>query len=134
MALLDLSEVMFDPDLVTGFTVIRRAETVGNNGRSTLVETTITTDPVTGYPIVGIINHAGSAEIIRRDDGTMMSRMIGIITSFRLRGPAPGFQPDIVLLEGTRYTISEVLPYTRYGSGFVEAVATSMNATDAPPA
>ena len=126
MPLIDVSEVLVDPDLASRFTVIRRAETVGSNGRSA------TTD--TSFPnIVGVITMQSASELIRRDDGDMITRKISIVTPFRLRSAADGHKPDQVVLDGITYTITEILPYHRFGAGFVEALAVSMNATDPGP-
>lgn len=125
MAQLDVSEVLFDPDLADTFTVIRQAESINNQGRSVLTPTE--------YPnIVGVVTATSPAELLRRDDGQMMPRKISVVTVFRLRGPAPGFQPDQIQIDGVTFTITEILPFSRFGRGFVEALATSMNALNAP--
>lgn len=126
MAQLDVSELLFDPDFADMFTVIRHEETISEQGRAI-------TRPVSHPNIVGVVTATSPADLIRRDDGQMMSRKVSVVTSFRLRGPSPGFQPDQIVIEGVTFTITEILPFTRFGSGFVEALATSMNALNAPP-
>lgn len=125
MPQLDVSEVLFDPDLADTFTVIRQAEAVNDQGRTVLTPTQ--------YPrIVGVVTATSPADLLRRDDGQMMPRKISVVTVFRLRGPAPGFQPDQIVIDGVTFTITEILPFSRFGRGFVEALATSMNALNAP--
>lgn len=126
MPLLDVSDVLLDPMLADQFDVIRRAEALGTNGRSTLTPTTIPNQ-------VGVVTMASGNDLIRRDDGSMMSRKISVVTPFRLRGPGNGFAPDQISLGGVIFTVTEILPYNRYGAGFIEALAESMNASDPAP-
>lgn len=118
---LDVSEVLFDPDFADVFTVQRRAEAVNTSGRSQVTVTPF-------IDIVGVITSTDPSDLERRDDGQMMTRTINVVTAFRLRGPSPGFQPDQIVHDGVTYTVDKILPFTRFGRGFIEAVATSMNA------
>lgn len=124
---LDVSEVLLDPDIADVFDVVRRAEAVGDDGRATTKDSTYRN-------IIGVVTTAepGAAEI--KDDGQMMPRKISVVTLFRLRGPASGVQPDQIIIGGVTFTVTEVLPFTRFGRGFVEVVATSIAPTSRPPA
>ena len=126
MPLIDVSEVLVDPDLASQFTVIRRAESVGSNGRVSTADTTIPN-------IIGVVTMQSAGELIRRDDSDMIQRKISVVTPFRLRSAADGHKPDQIVLDGITYTVTEILPYHRFGAGFVEAIAVSMNATDPGP-
>lgn len=126
MADIDVSEVLFDPDLADMFDVVRKEETVNEQGRSTIKERRY-------QDIVGVITAQSPAELLRRDDGQMMPRKYAVVTVFRLQGPGKGYQPDDIWLDGQRFTVTEVLPYSRFGSGFVEAIITSMNASNPAP-
>lgn len=126
MADIDVSEVLFDPDLADMFDVVRKEETVNEQGRSTIKERRY-------QDIVGVITAQSPAELLRRDDGQMMPRKYVVVTVFRLQGPGKGYQPDDIWLDGQRFTVTEVLPYSRFGSGFVEAIVTSMNASNPAP-
>lgn len=122
---LDVSDLLFDPDLADRFDVERVAETVGSNGRTTLQRTL--------HPkIVGVLTPESPADLIRRDDAQMMTHKLSVVTMFRLRGPSIGVQPDEILYHGARYTVVSVMPFSRFGKGFVEATATAM-ASSAPP-
>lgn len=126
MADIDVSEVLFDPDLADLFDVVRREEIVGDNGRPVIKERR-------HLSIVGVITAQSPADLLRRDDGQMMPRKYSLVTVFRLQGPGRGHQPDDIWLDGQRFTVTEVLPYSRFGSGFVEAIITSMNASNPAP-
>jgi hypothetical protein len=125
MADIDVSEVLFDPDLADTFDVIRKAEIVGENGRVTLNETR--------YPnVVGVVIPIQPTNLQRRDDGQMMPKRMTVVTMFRLRGPSNGYQPDDIIISGVRCTVIDLMPFTRFGAGFVEATVTSMSASNPP--
>ena len=125
MPSVDVSDVLFDPDLADIFDVVRQTEVVNDQGRSVVQSTRMCN-------IVGVITATAPADLQRRDDGQMMPQKISVVTVFRLRGPAPGFQPDQIVYGGTTFTVTEILPFSRFGKGFVEALATSMNAINLP--
>jgi hypothetical protein len=119
---LDVSEVLFDPDLADTFDVRRRSEVVGDDGRPSIGERT--------FPrIVGVITPEPPADLVRRDDGQMTTHKISVVTMFRLRSASEGSQPDQVLYGGATYTVTTVLPFSRFGKGFTEAIATLMAAS-----
>lgn len=123
---LDVTELLSDPDLCDVFDVYRRTETVGSNGRST------TTEAVTAG-VVGVVTPGDSGDLLRKDDSQMTSRIITISTTFRLRASGDGFQPDVVLYDGVRFTVKAVKLWNRFGAGYIKAAATSMNAADPAP-
>lgn len=126
MALLDFSEVIMDPDLTSGFSVIQRVETVNPlNGRSTTTSTQID-------GLVGVITNGAPGTNGRSAEAQMSSRVIGVITQFRLRAAADGVQPDVVLHLGSRFTVKQVDPWTHFGSGFVVATCELEEASSPP--
>lgn len=127
MPLIDVTDVLLDPDFADVFSVIRRAEVVDPaTGRSVIT-------PTTYHDIVGVVTAAAPGDLDRRDDGQMMARKISIVTQYRLRGPGNGFQPDQIVLGEVTFTVTEILPYTRFGGGFIQATAESMSAATPAP-
>lgn len=126
MPLLDVSSVLLDPDLAEMFTVIRRSESVGSDGRSVITPTTIPNQ-------IGVVTATTPGDLLRRDDGQMMDQKISVVTPFSLRGPGNGFQPDQIIVGGVTFTVTQVLPFRRFGAGFTEVIASSMNAADPAP-
>lgn len=126
MANVDVSEVLLDPDLCDRFDVTRRAEVMGADGRASVVGTVFS-------GVIGVVVASSPSGMERRDDGQMLSHTATVVTKFRLRGPAPGFQPDQITIDGTTFTVLDILPFSRFGAGFVEATAEAMSAAAAPP-
>lgn len=126
MPLLDVSFMTSDPMLADTFTVTRRTDVVDDKGRTT--PTTV----ATFNDVVGVVTQQDPADLMRRDDGQMVPRMIFVASTFLFRGATAGFQPDIITWNGTAYTIKHVMNYSRFGAGTVEVIAESGNAMDAP--
>lgn len=126
MPLLDVSFMTSDPMLADRFQVTRRTDSVNNKGR------TVPTTNQVFQNIVGVVTQQDPADLMRRDDGQMVPRMILVCSSFIFRGATEGFQPDIITWNGTDYTIKHVMNYSRFGAGTMEVVAESMQAMDNP--
>jgi hypothetical protein len=126
MSTLDFSDILFDEELGTTFDVIRRNEVVSEQGRSVVDERTYN-------GIKGVIVPGDPGNIMRKDDSQMTGNVITVSTVFRLRPAGWGFQPDIVVHEGVRFTVKALKRWTNMGSGFVKAVAESQNAADPAP-
>lgn len=128
MATLDVTEILDDEDIASEFHVVRRDEAVSlDTGRATIKERL-------HGPIIGVVVAKGPDKNQRRDDAQMIDRRISVVTVFRLRAASDNVQPDIIIWDGTRYTITHVTPHTRFGQGFVKAEALAMQASNHPPA
>lgn len=119
---LDVSSVLLDPMFATSFDVVRRAETVGANGRTALAPTS--------YPgQVGVVTPADPDKLERGADGQQQTRAINIRTRFALRDASSGTAPDLVTYDGSQYEVKMVKPW-RYGRGWYTALATSIVTQD----
>jgi hypothetical protein len=134
MPMLDVSDIVVDPDLADTFDVIQRPETVSSStGRSS-------TSEILTQGVVGVVTMQDPADLMRRDDSDSQPRLIFVASAFRFRGVSKEgpqqYKGDIIIWPptgqqgSTRYTVLKVFPYSRYGTGITEVVAESMNATD----
>lgn len=124
MALIDVTSILFDPDFADLATVRRIAESINGFGEVVTTSTLFKKVPM-------VITPQSPAEIIRKDDGTTTPRKASVVTTFQLRPQSPGFQGDQIDVDGSTLTVSEVLPYRRFGPGFCEAIATYMGSSPA---
>lgn len=115
MPLLDVSDVLTDPDFADTFTVYRQAVTVGNDGFSVRTETT--------FSAVGVVTPDMWSTLQRAPEGSNVSEIITVITQFRLTSSVDGYDADEIAWNGKRYVVIAVGDCTRYGAGFVEASA-----------
>lgn len=134
MPMLDVSDIVMDPDLADTFDVIQRPESVDpGTGRSS-------TARVVHPGIVGVVTMQDPADLMRGEDSDSAPRLIFVASTFRFRSVSTDegqqYKGDVIVWpaagqEGsTEYTVIKVYPYGRYGTGITEVVAKSMNATD----
>ena len=120
MPLLDVSDVLLDPDFMdTSLVCHRQVQTVD--------EDNFTKNIAQDIPFSGVVTVDRSLEARRMMEGQNISGAILIVTQFRLTQGQPGtdstprLDADIVTYSGREYRVTFVDPYTRYGAGFVQA-------------
>ena len=120
---IDVSDVLMDPDFFDLVTVTRYSESVSADGISITTPTVMSNIPMT-------VVATSPAELIRRDDGTMQTQNITVVTTFRLQDATiAGYQPDQITIDNTIFVVKQVLPFSRFGAGFVEAIAEALPPT-----
>ena len=126
MPLLDVSDLLVDPDLADIFAVIRRIETIDPaTGRATMQEQRFSR-------VYGVVTMGSPNDLERRDDYQNMTRSITVVTKFQLHGAVQGYQPDVIEWRGTKHLVKHVSPYPHFGRGFSQAECSSMANMDAP--
>ncbi len=125
MALLDFSEVILDADLCDTIVVKRRAEAVNTSGRPVFTTQTFN-------DVVAVVTSAGKNDLERLPEDQRMGRNLCIVTNFKLRGPAPGYQPDLITWYGDDFIVKQLDPYPQFGTGFVQAIVGSIDTIDQP--
>jgi hypothetical protein len=132
---LDVTDILTDPDLADCFTVIRRENTIGNDGVGTVT-------PTSYCNVVGVVTAAGNQALQRLPESQLMGKTVSVVTTFRLRGattdPVTGlqYQPDLVvwpIQNGTTFVVADLQDWSRFGAGFVEATCSSIGWSDPPP-
>ena len=120
MPLLDGSDVLMDPDFLdTSLICHRQIQTVDADN--------FPTNTPQDIPFSGVVTVDRSLEAKRMAAGQNINGAILIVTQFRLTqgqpetNSAPRLDADIVTYSGRDYRVTFVDPYTRYGSGFVQA-------------
>jgi hypothetical protein len=127
MAMSIANQVVLDPYLADKFTVTRRAEVVNlANGRSS------TNDTVTPN-VVGVVTMAEDESLLREQfpEYQYATRILSIVTKFRMQTAVEGYQPDKVTWRGDDYIVIRIDPYPQYGNLY-EAIVSSIDKTDAP--
>lgn len=115
MALLDVTDVLLDPDFMDrGLVCKRTIQVVGDNGRPTDTVTVTT-----------------FSAVVTSDKGDIMERLAGgerkkgsiiVHTIFQLQaGDGPDQIADVITWKGKDYTVSNVNDYKHFGRGFVAA-------------
>jgi len=123
--LLDVTQILTDPDFADKFNVRRRAQTVDAHGRADANEELI-------VGVIGVVTAISPSDLDRQTDYDGMSRSISVVTKYFLRGETSGYQPDVVVWRGSNYLVKHVDPYPHFGPGFMQAECSSMDKADPP--
>ena len=128
---LDVSEA-FDNDFWDSFTLIRRLETVGNDGFSNIANTVTPNQ-------WGVITMASPNDLQRLPEADIALKSIVIVTQVRLQlasanpGNGPTTKADVVQWAGDNYQVTLVEDYSRFGEGFIWAMAQATDYQIAAP-
>ncbi|MDE1158434.1 MAG: hypothetical protein PW791_09175 [Neorhizobium sp.] len=126
MPLLDVSEVLDDPDFADNITVTRRTETVGSNGRPVVTEQL--------FPIVSAVVTQGNGDTLKQmPEGSTLEGVIVVHSRLGLVSETETTQPDVVTYLGRDYTVTQVNDWSRYGSGFTIGICRLKNLVGASP-
>lgn len=114
MALIDVSEVLLDPDFTDPIQIITRVPTIDTYGQLSLVESTINT--------IGCVQPASSKDIERLPEALRVTEM----NSFWFRGIIPvtsaGVYPAVMTFRSKRYQILSVSDWMNYGAGYSQGM------------
>lgn len=122
---LDVSDALLETEMQDIIVVERRADTITDKGRSNPVSQT--------FRQSAVVAPASPNDLERLPEQQHMRKTIVVITNFRLQGPSPGFQADVVNWKGDRFVVTLVDDFSAYGQGFINAICTSMDYVDQPP-
>ncbi|CAI0906988.1 MULTISPECIES: head-tail adaptor [Serratia] len=120
MPLLDVTEVLLDPDFVDFSLVCRRQIQTTDDDNFPI-------NTPQEIPFTGVVTVDRSLEARRMAAGQNINGAILIVTQFRLTqgrksaADGPNLDADLVVYNGGLYRVTFVDPYTRYGAGFVQA-------------
>lgn len=109
MALLDMSDILDDPDITEpfGLTRIRRVQDVGTNG--------IATDSEVADLFTGVVTAGKGDTLQRTPDGSRAAGNMTITTSFELIPNEGGQDADLVEWNGRRYVVQSIADYRNFG-------------------
>lgn len=111
MALLDISDVLCDPDFMdTGLVCVRNTQTVGTDGLATNTPVSI--------PFAGVVTNDSGNILERIAEGQRNKDSITIHTQFILMDGGAAQDADIVQWRGKQYTVSNVQDWSHFGAGF----------------
>lgn len=114
MALLDVTDVLLDPDFMdTGLVCNRMTQTVDSRGRAA--------NTVTASPFAAVVTSDNGDILHRNADGSRIIGSITLHTPFRLIDGTDGKDADEVIWAGRTYTVANVNDYSHFGRGFVAA-------------
>ncbi len=115
MALIDVSELLTDPDFTNTVTLIRRDSTVNTYGENVMTETQST--------ITAVVQGANTESLERVPEGARLSDLIDVYYKGQLTAESPSGYADVIVWGGKRYQVFEVVEdFMNFGAGFTKAV------------
>lgn len=112
MALVDVTELLYDPDFVDPVSIVHRTPSVNSYGENSLSESTVSTigsvQPTTGKDLERI------PEAIRFKD----IRTFWVHGEIKSDGTAT--YPDLLVWKGQRYEVVSLKDWTNFGLGWTE--------------
>lgn len=123
---IDMSDIFSDDELMDTFTVLRRETEVSElNGRPSTKQVTVPN--VVGHVIAVAPDGAAFAP-----DAALVPQFISVVTQYRLRQQSSTVAADLIVWDGRQYKVVNLKSHTRYGTGFVKAVAEHVSASLTP--
>lgn len=114
MALLDVSDILDDPDFAdSSFVCHRLSETVDGHGRAQVAPQ--------DFSFTGVATSNAGDMLKRLPEGSRIEGSITIHTKFPLRAAGQNYAADEITWKGRDYIVSTINDYTSYGAGFVAA-------------
>ena len=114
MALIDVSDILCDPDFADrGIVCERNIQTIGEDGMAH--------NETKRIKFTGVVTPDTGDLLERLDEGERVKGRITIHSQVPLRDGAEGGSADIVIWKGKRYTVSRISDLTNFGRGFTRA-------------
>jgi len=113
MALIDVTELLDDPDFSDTFFLRRQHQNIDSSGLAHNAETSVACD--------GVCFPGGGNKLIRTRDGDRVESDMTIVTRTILHDGRGGVPADCVEWMGQRYVVTLVEDYANWGGGFVQA-------------
>jgi hypothetical protein len=110
MALIDVSDLLLDPDFINNLTLIHRTTAVNARGENQLTETSQET--------VGSVQPAPAKDIQRLPDALRMSDVRKFWIKAEILADGDSQYPDLIEFQGKRFQIINVEPWLNYGAGW----------------
>lgn len=119
---IDVTELFTDPDF-TNLDLIceRNSQTVTGQG--------LAVNATRQYQFAGVVTNDAGDKLQRGTDGARVTGNINIHTRFRLSDGGATLDADNVIWQGRRYVVSNVLDWSHFGRGFVNAECTLLDLT-----
>lgn len=112
MALVDVTELLTDPDFVDALTLIARVTTVNSKGENVLSEQS--------FCSIGSVQPATGKTLQRLPEALRLAD----VSSFWIKGKVPvdgvDVYPDLIVWKNQRYAVQNIQDFTNWGQGWCE--------------
>lgn len=115
MALIDVSDLLRDPDFTNIVTLIRRTSSINGHGEHTMTENACN--------IVASVQGINTEDLERLPEGARLHDLITVYYRGDLQAESVGGYADVILWQGKRYQVVTVDEnFINFGAGFTRAI------------
>lgn len=119
MALIDVSELLTDPDFVDPISIIHRTQVVNSMGENTLTEAAVCT--------VGSVQPASGKTLMRLPEALRVANISSFWVKGKIVADGSTKYPDLLTFRGKRYQVQTVFDWSNYGQGYCEGTCVAEN-------
>lgn len=112
MALIDVTDLLTDPDFVDPVCIINRTPTINSFGENVLVEASNQT--------VGSVQPASGKTISRLPEALRVANVSEFWVKGQIIADGTYTYPDILVFQGRRYQVQTVQDWGNWGAGYAE--------------
>lgn len=115
MALIDVSDLLLDPDFTNVVTLIRRTSTINTHGEHEMTESPCN--------IVASVQDINTEDLVRLPEGARLQDLITVYYRGDLQPESKGGYSDLIVWQGRRYQVRTVdEEFMNFGAGFTRAI------------
>lgn len=115
MALIDVSDLLLDPDFTNTVTLIRRASSINIHGEHDMVETP--------SQIIASVQGLSAEDLVRMPEAARLQGMIAVYFRGKLMAESPNGYADVIVWQGKRHQVATVdESFMNFGAGFTRAI------------
>lgn len=114
-ALIDITDLLHDPDFVEAMSLITRVPTVNTLGENIISETTLNS--------IGSVQPTSGKDLLRLPEALRLLDVFTFWFQGEITATAPGKYPMILVFKGKRYQVQKVLDWTSWGRSWSQGLA-----------
>lgn len=115
MALVDVSDLLVDPDFVNDMSLIHRVPTIDIYGQQSLVETQVDT--------IGVAEPSSGRDLERLPDALRIKDVYTFWIKAQIVADGTSAYPDLILFNTNRYEVELILDWMNWAPGWCQCVA-----------
>lgn len=116
MALIDVSELLLDPDFVNPIQIIRRTSSVNSMGENVI-------DSETVIDTFGSVQPAKYKDIQRLPEALRIEDVRSFYVKMEILQDGTSVYPDLIVWGGERFAVKTCAPWLNFGQGWNEGIA-----------
>lgn len=116
MALVDVTELLIDPDFIDSVTIIHRTPTINSMGENTLIEASVVT--------IGSVQPASGKSLMRVPDALRVESIYSFYVKGEIVSDGTSSYPDIISYQGNRYEVKNIQDFINWpaNNGWCEGI------------